>query len=120
MPVTDDASPREQMFGMAELKARFDYGVTLHQQGKLAEAERIYGEILERQPNHFDALHLLGVLAVQTGRTERGVGLIKQAIAMNAGNAVAHNHLGNALTELRRADEALASYDRAIALKADY
>jgi tetratricopeptide (TPR) repeat protein len=81
------------------------------------DAERIYWDVLQQQPNYFDALYLLGVIALQTQRTERGVELIRQAIALNANVAAAHNDLGAALTELKRPVEALASNDRAIALK---
>ena len=54
-------------------QARFNEGVALHQQGKLIDAQRIYGEVLQQQPNHFDALHMLGVIAAQTQQTELGV-----------------------------------------------
>ena len=39
-----------------------------HQAGRLAEAELLYRQILAAQPNHADALHLLGVMAQQVGR----------------------------------------------------
>ena len=39
-----------------------------HQAGRLAEAEGIYRQVLARFPDHTDALHLLGVLAGQTGQ----------------------------------------------------
>src|ERR1700733_8925740 len=99
------------------LRAQLDLGLALHQQGKLAEAERIYRKVLRQQPNHFDVLHLLGVIAVQTGRTASGVELIEKAIRLNPMVAVAHSNLGNALRDLKRPDDALASYDRAIALE---
>src|SRR5204863_18857 len=73
-----------------------------------------------QQPNYFGALHLLGVIALQTRRTERAVELIGRAIGLNAKVAAAHSNLGNALKDLMRPEEALASYDRAIALKPDY
>jgi tetratricopeptide (TPR) repeat protein len=99
---------------------RFSQGFALHQQGKLADAERIYREVLQYQPNHFDALHLLGVIALQTRRTEQAVALISNAIGLNANIAHAHSNLGNALTELKRPGEALASCDRAIALMPEF
>jgi FkbM family methyltransferase len=108
------------MLDAAALQAMFNQGLALHQQGKLADAERLYGEILQRQPNHFGALHLLGVVAVQTGRTERGVELIREATGLNPKAAVAHSNLGKALLDLKRPDEALASCDKAIALQPDY
>jgi predicted O-linked N-acetylglucosamine transferase (SPINDLY family) len=101
------------------LQGKFAQGLALHRQGKLADAEGIYGEVLRKQPNHFDALHLLGVIAFQTRRTERAVELIRKAIGLNAKVAAAHNNLGVALMDLKRHADALASYDRAIALKPD-
>ena len=53
----------------AEAQAKFQQGLALHQQGKFAEAERIYEDVLRQAPAHFDALHLLGVIALQTPGT---------------------------------------------------
>ncbi len=92
-------------------------GFALHQQGKLAEAESIYTQVLRQLPTSFDALHFLGVLTLQTGRALRGVELIGKAIAINANFAPAHINLGNGFQALQRLEEALASYDRAIALE---
>jgi tetratricopeptide (TPR) repeat protein len=115
-----DAKPQAQVPAATTLQARFNQGVALHQQGRLAEAERVYREVLRQQPNHFDALHLLGVIAIQTRQTEQGIELITTAIKQNAKVADAHSNLANALMEAKRPEEALASYDRAIALKPDY
>src|SRR5215472_17230424 len=112
--------PQVQASVAAALQAKLKEAVAFHQQGKLADAERIYREILQRQPNHFDALHLLGVIAAQTRRTELAVELIGKAIGINAKVADAHSNRGNALRDLKRFEEALASYDRALAFKPDY
>ena len=120
MPESGGAQPQARNAAALALQAKFAQGIALHQQGKLAEAERIYGEVLHQQPNHFDALHLLGLIAAQTRRTERAVELIKRAIGLNAKVAAAHCNLGNTLTDLKRPADALASYDRAITLKPDY
>ena len=47
--------------------------MALHLQGELVAAERIYREVLDQQPQHFDSLHMLGVIALQTRRTEYGI-----------------------------------------------
>jgi predicted O-linked N-acetylglucosamine transferase (SPINDLY family) len=91
-----------------------------HQQGKFVEAENLYEDILLAQPDQFDALHLLGTLLHQTGKTERGVDLIGRAIAINPTIAAAHSNLGIGLKHLGRLDEALNSYDKAIELNPDY
>jgi len=111
---------RAQKPGKAALQAKFQQGLILHQQGRLAEAEGLYEEVLRRGPIHFDALHLLGVLALQTGRPHRGIDLIAKAIKQNGNVPAAHNNLGTGLSDLNRYEEALTSYGKAIALKADY
>jgi protein O-GlcNAc transferase len=100
----------------AALLARFRQGLALHRQGDLAAAERVYQEVLDRQPRHFDSLHMLGMIALQTRRTERGIELVRRAIAVNDKVAAAHNNLGKALLDLKRPEQALPSFDKAIAL----
>jgi tetratricopeptide (TPR) repeat protein len=92
----------------------------LHQRGMLADAETIYQSVLRRQPGNHEVLHLAGLLAVQAGRAEQGVALIGKALRVNGRSAAAHTDLGAALGSLRRYADALASHDRAIALKPDY
>jgi protein O-GlcNAc transferase len=57
---------QSQGSGAEALVAQFNRGAALHRQGQLAEAERIYRDVLRQQANHFGALHLLGVIALQT------------------------------------------------------
>ena len=89
----------------------------MHQQGRLAEAERLYQEVLQHGLRHFGALHLLGIIALQTRRIQAGVELIIKAIEFNPYSAAAHSNLGMGLIDLKRFAEALASLDKAIALK---
>ena len=99
---------------------RIQAALALHQRGKLAEAERLYEEVLAAAPDSFDALHLLGMLMQQTRRYEWAVELYRRAIVVNPGIAEVHSNLGIALKDLRRTVEAIDSYDRAIALKPDF
>jgi tetratricopeptide (TPR) repeat protein len=94
-----------------------EQGFALHRAGRLAEAERVYADILQRDPADFDVLHRQGVIALQTGRHARAVELIGRAIAQHGGSAAAHVSLGSALRALGRRAEAVASFDRAIALQ---
>lgn len=94
--------------------------VALQQNGVLAEAEELYREILELKPRHFDALQLLGSLALQAGRVQEGIEFLKKALAINAKQAPLHSNLAYALNALQRFDEALASADRALALQSGF
>jgi tetratricopeptide (TPR) repeat protein len=111
---------RNDQTGMNEADAGLGRGFELHRLGRLTDAEQVCQEVLRQRPNDFDALHLLGVIALQTHRTESGVELIAKAIRLNPNVAAAHNNLGNGLLALSRFEDAVSSYDKAIALGTDF
>lgn len=106
--------------------AQPDFGALLrraathHQRGQLREAEALYRQVLAAVPDHFDALHLCGVLMHQRGRSDEALELISAALAANANVATAHYNHGLVLATLARFEEALGAYDRALALKPEY
>ena len=57
-------------------------GLGYHQNGHLAQAAQLYQNVLARDPQQVDALHLLGVVAYQQGNPARAVELIGRAIAL--------------------------------------
>jgi protein O-GlcNAc transferase len=93
------------------------HAVALHQRGMLAEAEKVYAAILQVRPDHFDALHLLGVLRQQQGNGAEAVRLIGAALRMNPQSVEALCNFGAVLNALKRHDEALAAFDQALAIK---
>jgi Flp pilus assembly protein TadD len=80
-------------------------GFTLHQQGKLSQAQLTYNQILELQPNNFDALQLLGVISAQNKNHTLAIELFNKAIEINPGYAEAFSNRGIALRELKKLDE---------------
>src|ERR1700722_18889893 len=87
-----------------------------HQNGRLADAEALYRKILAADPNQSDALHLLGLIAEQCGKSDTAIELIGQSIRINPSFAPAHYNLGDAYTSKRRFDAAADSYRQAIRL----
>jgi predicted O-linked N-acetylglucosamine transferase (SPINDLY family) len=92
--------------------------LSLHQQGRLPEAEKFYKAALKIEPDHFDALHLLGVLKQQQGNSAEALRLIAAALKTDATPDALSNY-GNVLCAVSRQQEALPFYDRALALKPD-
>lgn len=98
----------------------FAHALQLYRQGALEQADAGLGKLLAMQPTHFDALHLQGLIASRLGQPKRAVELIRRAIGQNAAVAAAHRHLGNALRDLGRFEEALDSYTKAIECRGDF
>src|SRR5690242_12330252 len=90
------------------------------QAGNFRAAEQIYRQILTADPNQPDTLHLLGVLAFQTGEHELAVEHISRAIALKGTEATFHNNLSTVLKELGHLDQAAAACRHALELRPDY
>ena len=98
------------------IQSEFQKALALHQHGNLTDAEAIYKYILRHTPNHFDALHLLGLVNAQRDNTLEAEKLFRKALHINPNAASAHSNLGIVLSELKKFDESLASFDRALSL----
>jgi len=94
----------------------FNLGVQHQQAGRLAEAEAIYRQILAEQPNHPDALYMMGVLAQNVGKGQLAMQLVGEAIRVGPARAEFFGTLGELLEHGGRYDEALAAYQNALAL----
>ena len=92
----------------------------LHQAGRLEEAAALYQRILIEDPRQADALHLLGLIALQAGDKAEALAQIEAAIAINDGVAAYHHDRGVVLLRLGRPGDAEASLRRALQLKPVY
>jgi protein O-GlcNAc transferase len=70
-------------------------------------------QLLEAWPDHFDVLHLLGILRCQQGRFVEALSLIGVALRSKPDFPPALLNYGLALDALKRREEALACYDKA-------
>jgi predicted O-linked N-acetylglucosamine transferase (SPINDLY family) len=108
--------PPERLPISAALALAFQH----HQAGRLQAAEQIYRQILQADPNHADAIHLLGVLAHQLGQHAVAVEYIQRAIGLRGDVADFHNNLSLAYRAVRDIPAAVACCRRALELKPDY
>lgn len=97
-----------------------DAALEHHREGRLDDAQAAYLNILAADPDHFDALHLLGALYKQRGRIDDAIELMTRAVAVDPTFAAVHNNLGTALRKRNRRMEAIASFRQAIALDPGY
>jgi tetratricopeptide (TPR) repeat protein len=98
----------------------FASAVSLHQSGRVREAERAYRALLAATPDQPDVLHALGVLRHQSGDSEAAADLLARAAALTPGRAEYHFNLGLALFRLNRLAEAAQHFQAAIRLRPDW
>ncbi|MGB1548324.1 MAG: tetratricopeptide repeat protein, partial [Alphaproteobacteria bacterium] len=99
---------------------RLDDGLRLHQRGEFERAEAIYRNVLRQQPDHPEALHLLGVLLHQKGAGEEAVGYIERSLAKDPRSAEATYNLADILLAQGKTAEAVERFRQALGLRTDF
>ncbi len=102
---------------MARTPKSLEKGLALHNAGDLQQAEQEYKRILRLDPQHADALHLLGVIGQQRGEPALAVEYIGKAIAVNGSNPTFHTNLAAAHHALARYRDAENCCRRAVRLQ---
>ena len=111
--------PDDVKLGLTPARA-MQQAMELEQAGNPGGAEDLYQWILRAYPQHFDALHHLGILKAQSGLLQEALRLFNEALRINPRSAEANLNLGNVLAETGRAEDALASYDNALAIRPEF
>jgi len=87
-----------------------------HKNGRVAEAEAIYLDILKNDPNHAGARHMVGIVCLDRGQLAEAEQHIRQAIAVDNQQAVYYANLGNVLGAQNRPEEAYQCFQQALSL----
>jgi tetratricopeptide (TPR) repeat protein len=98
----------------------FDQALGFHQHGRLADAERLYLQVLQARPDSFEVLHMLGVVRAQQNRNVEALELIGAALRLRPGDPLTLTNYGNVLAAMERYQEAMASHDAALLIAPDY
>ncbi|PIT02295.1 acetylglucosamine transferase [Bradyrhizobium nitroreducens] len=89
-------------------------------QGRYAESEALCLQIVQAVPDHFDAMHFLGLSVQQLGRLDEAQRLLERAIAIEPRSHEAHNNLAGVHLALQKFDAARVHLEKAIALKPNF
>ena len=95
----------------------FQQAVSLHQQGKVAEAEKLYRGLMAAVPGNFPVRYMLALLCYQQTRGPEALVLIETALKLNPRSADALALHGVLLYGQGQFAQALAAFDAAIAEK---
>ena len=81
---------------MASMGQRLATAAQLQRDRRWNEAEAIYREILQAEPGHIQAQHLLGLLCHETGRSAETIELLRQVIDRHGPNPIVESNLAAA------------------------
>jgi tetratricopeptide (TPR) repeat protein len=90
-----------------------------HEDGEFDKAERLYTAVLHLQPDHFDALHGLGLLNYRRGRLDAALALIQAALKGDLGRADGFASLGLVFHALKQFERALKCYEEGLRIAPD-
>jgi len=96
------------------IRELFLRAVALHQQGQLIAAQKLYGQILDVEPVHGDALNLLGVVYTQQEEWAKAEAVLVKAIDLYPKCGRYHNSLGNLFRACGRHQEAAKAWREAV------
>ena len=99
---------------------KFKEAMNFHKNGELKKANDLCLEVLKKEPNNFDILHLLGVIAFKNKNYKISYDFLNKAVKINPDNAESHNNLGIVFKKLNKFDDALKSWNQSIKIKPDF
>lgn len=92
---------------LSDIPALLQKALNLQNAGNLIEAESLYHQVLAVDAQNPDALHLLGLMAIQIGMSAEALELIQGAITVKPDFHQAHRNIGILYLDLERYPEAL-------------
>lgn len=95
---------------------RLQIALELHRSGAVQQAESIYRDILQQQPDCVDAIYLLGALMVQSDRADEAIELLKTGVSKFPNHAPILVNLGTAYARRNDLPNAEIFYRRALAI----
>lgn len=104
----------------AALEEMVGFATERQQAGDLANAELLYGKILQVAPSHAVALHNLGLIYLNRGDCSAASVLLSEAVNQNPSEATFHYNLGLAYQQLNALDQARRAYEKAVRLAPSY
>lgn len=99
---------------LSDLQTKLEQGLRAHRAGRLDAAASFYRQVLQAQPSHPDAHHLLGRIAQQQGKLDAALACYAQAIDADPKAAPFRLSRGTALRALGRTEEAVAEFRAAL------
>jgi tetratricopeptide (TPR) repeat protein len=105
---------------MSDFQTELSRAWQVHQQGRVADAERVYRQVLGQAPQDANAWCYLGIALHDQRKYHEAVEAYQKALGINPQFPIALNNLGNTLRYVGDVERADRSFQKALDLKPDY
>jgi tetratricopeptide (TPR) repeat protein len=107
----------EKSFDLNPLRKKLAHAAEHYKEGRLEEAERMYGEVLRANPDNVDALRMMGSIALGASRFDEAERYLRRAISHAPDFVDAIIDRGRALKEQSRFEAAIGCFRSAIEME---
>ena len=98
------------------MAALWDLALDAQKKGFYVQAEGLYRKLLEAEPENFDALHMLGIVSHEMGKSSDAERYFLKALSINSTHPPLFHHYGLFLAKTKRYEESVAQFDQALKL----
>ncbi len=91
----------------ADNRHKLRTAIAFHQAGRLQSAAKIYGQILESEPDNFQALHCFGLVEASAGHLQRAKSLVGRALEIQPTDIQVLENYATILFQLQEYEDAL-------------
>jgi protein O-GlcNAc transferase len=110
---------KPRRFDAQQVSETLQMAIEYHRANRLNDAEQLYRQVLEKQPNHPEALYSLGMLAQQLGQYQTAEQWLSAATQVEPDSVKTWFSLGNLRLAQEQYSEAVIAYRKALALRPD-
>jgi protein O-GlcNAc transferase len=98
------------------MAALWDLALDAQKKGFYVQAEGLYRKLLEAEPENFDALHMLGIVSHEMGKSSDAERYFLKALSIDSTHPPLFHHYGLFLAKTKRYEESVAQFDQALRL----
>jgi predicted O-linked N-acetylglucosamine transferase (SPINDLY family) len=103
-----------------DLELHYNLALSLHGAGRLDDAARSYGQVLQLQPAMVEAHYSLGIILQALQQPDAAQASLRRALELRPDFAEAHNFLGGVLQSMGRLGEAAISFRRTLEIRPEF
>ena len=102
------------------IEETFSLAIQNHSKNKIEDAQELYNQVLELNPNHLDAHNNIGIILQNAGQYQKAIKCFEKAIEIDPNYKNAYNNLGSAFKDLQEYQKAIKYFEKAIEIDPNY